>query len=124
MQGGRLDRRITIQQATRSTSAAGAVTNTWAPLSHRRPAGYRPLRGEERFGGDQYAAREQVEFTVRYTAAIAGLTPSDRIIYPAPDDQNVQRPTLSTIYQILAVHELGRREGLRIVTVRFHGGSA
>jgi head-tail adaptor len=118
MRAGRLDRRITIQRRTTSFSESGAEVMNWSALSHRRPASRTPIRGEERFQAQQFVAREQVEFRVRLGSSVAGLSPLDRVIYPAPGDPNEQAPPEHNIYDTMAVHEIGRREGFRILAAR------
>ncbi|MBN8959082.1 MAG: phage head closure protein [Rhizobiales bacterium] len=117
MRAGRLDRKITIQRKTVTQSSSGAPIETWAAISHRRWASYRPVRGDERFGGEQWAASEQVEFSIRYSSDVADLSPLDRVIYPAPD-VDTPTPADNTIFDIMAVQEIGRREGLRLVAAR------
>lgn len=117
MRAGRLDRFITIQRKTVTYSGAGEPINTWAALVADRPASVSPVRGDERFGGEQYAAMEQTEFRVRWSSEIAALTPLDRVVYPASDASESPEVARS-IYDIMAVHELGRHEGLQILTAR------
>ena len=64
-------------------------------------------------------AKQQVEWGIRWSADVASLTPLDRIIYPAVAAGSPP-PAIdhSAIYDVIAVHEIGRREGLRVVTVR------
>lgn len=119
MRAGKLDRLIDIQRKTSSESSSGEPVETWGNLLSRRPASYRPLKGDERYGDPQLVASEQVEFRVRYSANVAGLTPQDRIIYPAMNDDSPEDETVSRrVYNVLAVHEIGRREGLQIITER------
>jgi hypothetical protein len=75
------------------------------------------MTGDERFAETQYAGKQQVEWSIRWSADVASLTPLDRIIYPAVTSGS---PAVdhSAIYDVIAVHEIGRREGLRVVTVR------
>jgi head-tail adaptor len=118
MRAGRLDRRITIQRQTTTFSDSGASVETWSAISHRRPASRTPIRGDERFQAQQFVAREQVEFRVRYGSSVTGLSPLDRLVYPAPADPDEQAPSDQDIYDIMAVHEIGRREGFRILAAR------
>lgn len=119
MRAGRLDRLITIQRKTVTTSDSGAAVETWSTLIERRAAGYRPLRGDERFTGEQLVGTEQVEFRIRYSSNVADLSQRDRIVYPALADESPEdEPETKNIYDILAVNEIGRREGLQIVTQR------
>ena len=62
---------------------------------------------------------EQVEFRIRWSANVADLSQRDRIVYPALADESPEdEPDNRNIYNILAIHEVGRREGLLIVTQR------
>lgn len=120
MRAGRLDRRITIQAKTTAASSSGEPVETWTTVVARRSAGMAPVRGEERFGEPQLVAREQVEFTLRWAADVAGLEPNThRIVHPALSaDSPEETPDARSIHDVLAVHEIGRREGLRVVTRR------
>jgi len=113
MRGGQLDRRITIQRHTITQSPSGEPIETWVTLS-TRPARMMPLQGDERFVSDQLVARAQVEFTVRWSAAIADVTPLDRIVYPT---QGNSPDTIigAKVYDIILVEEVGRRSGLRLL---------
>lgn len=118
MRGGRLDRLITIQRKTSTASDSGEPQDTWttiAPL--RRPASMAPVRGDERFNIPQISALEQIEFRIRYSSDVAALSPQDRIIHPALSADSPE-PAVRKIHDVLAVHEIGRREGLQIITQR------
>jgi len=118
MRAGAMDRKITIQRKSTSQDSFGQPIETWASISHRRSAAYRPMRGDERYMADQFIARQQVEFRIRYSSVVSDLNPLDRIIYPAPDDKDVQSPDASTVYEIMDVPEVGRREGFLVRTAR------
>lgn len=119
MRAGRLDRSITIQRKSVTTSDSGEPTETWSTLVGRRAAGYRPLKAEERFTGEQLVGQEQVEFRIRWSADVAGLSQLDRIVYPAlSEDSPEDEPETRAIYDVLAVSEIGRREGLAIIAQR------
>lgn len=119
MRAGRLDRRITIQRSTSTSSDDGHPTESWATVGElRTPADVVPLSGDERFSAPQLVSREQVEFFVRYSEALSSLSPVDRIIYPAFEANSPQSAETRRIYDILAVNEIGRREGLRIKAAR------
>ena len=119
MRAGNLDRLITIQQKVTAQNDFGEEVASWFTVKDRLRAGYRVLRGEERFAGDQLIARDQVEFRIRYQSDLAALSPLYRVIYPAlpldPEDADVET---STVYDILEVAEIGRREGFRIAAQR------
>lgn len=119
MKAGRLDRLITIQRKSSASSDSGDAVETWTTLIERRAAGYRPLKGEERFTGEQVIGTEQIEFRIRYSSNVAALSQQDRIVYPALADESPEdEPDTKNIYDVLAVHEIGRREGLLIITQR------
>lgn len=119
MRAGPLDRLVTIQRKTLSESPSGEPIESWANIADRRPASMAPVRGEERFGGDQYVASEQIEFRIRYSSSLADLSPLDRVIYPALDNEDPPaNPVTRRVHEVMAVHEIGRREGLRILTAR------
>lgn len=115
MKAGQLDRRIAIQRRVVTQDAYGEENegeDAWSSLAERW-ASYRPIDGSERFAAEQFVAREQVEFLVRWDSSLADVTPRDRVVYPiaAPAPE-------AHVYDIMAVHELGRREGLRLRTAR------
>ena len=119
MRAGRLDRLVTIQRKTLTNSESGEPIETWTNIAHRRAASMTPVRGDERFSDPQLVGQEQIEFRVRYSAEIAALTPQDRILHPAlSEDSPEDDPTTRQIHDVLAVHEIGRREGLQIMTLR------
>lgn len=117
MRAGRLDRRITLQRRATSYDSAGEPIDSWTELAANRAASISPVGGDERFGGDKWAAREQTEFRVRWSSDIADLSPLDRIVYPSSDASSSPAPVRS-VYEIAAVHEIGRREGLQIIAAR------
>lgn len=117
MRAGRLDRQIAIQRLTRTLSESGDPVDAWANLSVR-PASVSPVSGDERFAGEQWVAKEQVEFRVRWADVISDLTPLDRVVYPASVIDSPPSLKDSNIYDIMATHELGRHEGLRIIAAR------
>jgi SPP1 family predicted phage head-tail adaptor len=118
MRAGRLDRRVTIQRKSDSYSASGEPVETWSTLATRW-AYVAPVSGDERFSTPQLVARQQSEFGVRWSSDISDLTPLDRIVYPPVPDTSPAPPIPSTsIYDIVEVHEIGRREGFKIIAVR------
>lgn len=112
MKAGKLDRRITLQRKASTQSDSGQPQDTWNTLAGPRWAAVAPVRGDERFTAPQYAAKQQTEFRIRWSQDVAGLTPLDRIIYPHGSTNQAD------IYDVLAVHEIGRHEGLKIITFR------
>lgn len=120
MRAGRLDRRITIQRKTLAQSTSGQEVALWNPLVARRWANVSAVSGDERFSAPQYIAKEQVTFTIRWSSEVADLSPLDRILYPAIDTVAPPQSEFDPrhIHDVVAVHEIGRREGLRVVTFR------
>jgi hypothetical protein len=77
------------------------------------------VSGNEAFSTPQIGAKQQAEFHVRWSSTIADLTPLDRIVCPVVPVTSPETPVPDTsIYDIAAVHEIGRRRGLRIIAVR------
>lgn len=119
MRSGNLDRLIDIQRKAVSQSESGEPIEAWANVVARRAAQYRPLRGDERFSDPQIVARGMVEFRVRYSSSIADISPLDRVIYPAMNDESPPpAPDATRVHDIVAVQEIGRREGLQIIARR------
>ena len=111
MRYGRLDRRVVLQRRTSALTSSGQPVDSWSDIATRWASVAQP-RGGEQFGTPQIVATEQVEIQIRYSAATAGLNPGDRAIFP----NTSTAPT--AVYDIKAVHEIGRREGLRIIAER------
>jgi SPP1 family predicted phage head-tail adaptor len=120
MNAGKLDRRIDIQRLTSGQSESGAPTEEWENIAERLAAAYYPVRGDEKNAAPQFVASQQVDFNIRWTAALSSLTPKDRIIYPAinEDISPADEITEDRIYDIVEVSEIGRRGGLKIRTAR------
>lgn len=125
MQAGRLDRFITIQRKTSTLGDDGQPVDTWAQVGVlRRPATAVAVRGGEGFDNPQFVAKELTQFWIRWSEEVEFLSPLDRIIYPAlTDDEVANSPSPDVIlvrrlYDIQAVHETGRHEGLKIVAER------
>lgn len=113
---GDLDRRVAIQQASITYSPSGDPVETWTTLAERWAA-YKPLLGQERIGAEQWIALEQVQFTLRWDQAIKDVAPKDRVIFPA-SDASASPIDERSIFDIFAVHEIGRRVALQIQAVR------
>lgn len=113
MRGGTLDRRISIESRTDTRDDHGQPIPSWSRIGRVRWANVRPVSGFEGFRAEQFIARQQTEFLVRYSSDLADLSSLNRVVFPV-----TSTPTDNEIYDIKAVHEVGRREGIRIVTER------
>lgn len=119
MRSGRMDRLITIQAKTEGQSGSGEIVETWIVHDLRRRAWMRPLKGDETYSNPQEVAVEQVEFGIRRSGNVASLNPEAyRIVYPAFEQDGNDDDVTRYVYDILAVHEIGRGEGLRIIAER------
>jgi SPP1 family predicted phage head-tail adaptor len=116
---GRLDRKITIQRKSQSLDDDGTPAESWSDFASNIWASVSPVAGGERFAVPEIGSTQQVEFQIRWSADVAGLTPKDRIIYPMVPATSPETTIPDTsIYDIAAVHEIGRRRALRIIAVR------
>ena len=104
MRAGRIDRRITIQEATRTQDALGEpvpawsfLATVWAEVRAARGGG-----GEREGEGEKLEATELRLFRIRYSSTVSSVGPQHRIIYDGKT------------YDIRAVAQIGRREGLAI----------
>ncbi len=108
MAAGKLDRRIRIERATAVDDGYQTRPGAWAELATVW-AQFIPMSGKE--------AREQLgreatmpaSFRIRWSSRTADVSPADRVRYPAGE--------AGRIYEIKAVNEIGRREGLELVTL-------
>lgn len=99
MRAGDLDRRVTIQQRTDTQDSYGEPIAAWADLAEVW-AQVTPVRGVERLTAEQLTSDVTTRFRIRYRA---GITEQMRLSYEG------------RVYQIHAVLELGRREGLDLL---------
>jgi SPP1 family predicted phage head-tail adaptor len=114
MRYGTLDRRVVLQRRASTLTPSGQPFEVWEALATRW-ASVGPLTGAERFATPQLTAKEVVEIHIRHSAATADVHPGDRIVLPSGADPD---STPTAVYDILAVHEVGRREGHRIIAER------
>jgi SPP1 family predicted phage head-tail adaptor len=104
MRFGTMDRRITIQRATLSANAYGERAETWGTLATVWAEVQYKVGGGESLQSDQVFSEQRVHFIIRYSSDVSSVKPSDRVSYNGSS------------YQIEGVQEIGRGEGLRIVT--------
>ena len=101
MRAGQLDRQVELQAKTVSQDDHGEEIETWTGIATIW-AGRKDLRGKEFFAAKQLSAEIACRWHVRYRNDI---TPdASRLVYEG------------NIYDVLAVIELGRREGLELMT--------
>ena len=98
MKAGGLDRRITVERAVKETDDFGGVRQTWVPLASWAAA-VRYVSDAERMQAGELSASVEVRFTIRWGL---GVTVEDRVLYEGRR------------YEIVAVKEIGRREGQEI----------
>ena len=99
---GQLDRLITIEQPTETTSATGGRTETWAEFAQAW-AGKRDLSGREFFQAQAVQSEIGTAFRIRWRSAI---TTKMRI-----NDGG-------DLYDIEAIVEVGRREWIDLMCKR------
>lgn len=116
MRAGKLDMRVAFQRKAQSSSSSGEPVETWSTLATRW-ADVEPLFGTEVNAAEQWIAREQSRFTVRWSSDIDDLSPLDRVIFPASDAQASPVPSRS-VYDVIAVQLLGRNEGIAVQAAR------
>lgn len=99
---GHMDRRIELQTSAHTVNQYGERTDSWSTYATVWAAiVYRG--GSEKVSGDQVSSTNKVEFRIRYSSTVSRVLASDRVLY------NTQ------YYQILAVEEIGRREGYKLI---------
>jgi len=111
---GALDRRIVLQRRAGALTVSGQPFDVWNDIATRW-ASVAPLSGNERFSTPQLVAKEVVEILIRFSSATAGIHPGDRVVFPSSADPEA---TPTAVYNILAVHEVGRREGQKLLAER------
>lgn len=100
-----MDRRIVIERATLTTNTYGERAESWGTLATVwAEISYKYGSGTESIQSDQILTKQPVSFIIRYSATTNGVNPTDRVSYGGD------------LYQIEAIQEIGRAEGLRIVT--------
>lgn len=102
MQAGKLDRRVVIQTSAETQDAMGAPSVTWSTFATVW-ASRRDTRGSERVRAGAETAMADAVFRIRY---LAGVTAKMRVLEG------------SDTWDIEAVAELGRREGLDLTCSR------
>jgi len=99
---GLLDRRITIERYSRSFDGDNQPIEVWTPDADQIWASVEYASDGEKARAGQVGAVVSVRFQVRYSASLSTLNPKDRVVYEGKT------------FDIAAVKELGRREGIEI----------
>ena len=97
----KLDRRITLERFIETTNLFNEVIKDWQPLATVW-ASKEDIRDSERFQASQVSASITTRFQIRYSPSLSDLSPLDRLTYDG------------RLYEIVAVKEIGRKEGLEI----------
>lgn len=102
---GKRDRRVTLQRFTSSTDpGSGEVIETWGTLALVW-ASRRDVSDSERLASAEVAAEIGTRWVIRWSSLWSDLSPLDRL------------ESEGRIYEIVAVKELGTREGIEISTL-------
>src|SRR5262245_20493120 len=104
MRGGKLDRRITLQQATVTYDSLNNPIQTWGDLATVW-ASRQDMSDTERVAASEVGADMTTRFQIRWSNLVSVLNPKDRLTF----DGNS--------YEIVNVKEIGRREGIEITAV-------
>ena len=116
MRAGQLDQRIALQRKTDNLSSSGTPVESWSTLVERWAA-VDPVVGDERSAAEQWIAREQVKFTIRWSTEVRDFSPLDRVVFPASDASVSPVPTRS-IYDVVSVLAKGRNVEVDILAAR------
>lgn len=102
MQAGKLDRRITIQRKTTVQNDLGEEAETWLDMA-TVSASKRDVSDSERVAAAEVSATITTRFQVRWSKNVQDVNPGGhRLLFG------------DRVYDIAAVKEIGRREGLEI----------
>lgn len=101
MQAGEFDRRITIERYSSTINDFGEEVGEWVTLATVW-ASKTDIRDSERWLAQQVSSTITTRWRTRYLTKIADVNAKDRLTHGA------------LLYGIVAVKEIGRREGLEI----------
>jgi SPP1 family predicted phage head-tail adaptor len=96
LSAGKLDRKIILQRFTETRDDYNEPVKSWSTLA-TRSASYEPLSDGERFRAGETAANASARFVIRHSAAVADLSPLDRLTFGG------------VVYDIVHVKESGGR---------------
>lgn len=102
MQAGKLDRRITIERAAgKGRDSFNSIVEKWLPVATVWAA-KQDIKDAERIAAQEVGAEVTTRFQIRWSSVVTDVNPKDRIVFEG------------RIYDISAVKEIGRREGIEI----------
>jgi SPP1 family predicted phage head-tail adaptor len=101
MKAGDLDRRVTLQARTLTKNGFNEEVESWPDFATVW-ASYKPVSDAERVRPAQVAASITARFQIRWSSVLHALDPTWRLRFDG----------LS--FDVVAVKEIGRREGLEI----------
>ena len=101
MEAGKLDRRVTLQPRLLTKDGFNADVESW-PDGLTVWASYEPVKDGERLRAAETAATITARFQIRWSPDVVGLSEIDRLSFDGRS------------FDIVAVKEIGRREGLEI----------
>lgn len=100
----KLDRRITIQRATKVKDGLGTEIPAWSNLA-KVWAQRVPQRAIETWKAGGTAATREVMWRIRWSEKVGDVSATDRLVYKG------------AVMEISGTEEIGRREGIEIITV-------
>ena len=98
---GSFDRRVSIQEASEVVDDSGGVSKVWL-TNETVWSEVTPLRGDELFQAQQFAAKSDTRFRMRWRDDFTA-TDTFRLVHEGRN------------YNIKHIAEIGRREGLEIL---------
>lgn len=105
IQAGRLDRRIVIKRPSDSTDD-GYASVPGEPVGYAtRWASWKPSNGREAFENRGIEAKAGGTFWLRYDTQTAGIAQTDVVEFSG------------RTWNIVAIQEIGRREGIELIVV-------
>lgn len=102
MEAGKLDRQITLLARVLTKNGFNEEVETWPGPGLTVWASYEPVKDAERLRAAEVAASITARFQIRWSPDVAGLSEVDRLSFD------------SRSFDIVAVKEINRREGLEI----------
>lgn len=101
---GKLDRRIALQRYMETRDDFNNPVLTWAALA-TVSASKEDIRDSERMAAQETGSEITTRFQIRWSTAVADLNTKDRLEFPIDSGR---------YFNIVAVKEIGRREGIEI----------